>query len=81
MLSSIYSATFSFGQFLGPVYGGYFKEILGYRNWCDLAALILIVYSIIYYALISYFTKPIVKEMENLDEKSKKTNISTTFEG
>ena len=32
MLSSIYSATFSFGQFLGPVYGGYFKEILGYRN-------------------------------------------------
>ena len=32
MLSSIYSATFSFGQFLGPVYGGYLKEILGYRN-------------------------------------------------
>ena len=32
MLSSIYSATFSFGQFLGPVYGGYFNELIGYRN-------------------------------------------------
>ena len=51
MWSSIFTGTFSLGLFLGPIYGGYVKEIIGYRNLCTLSAIILVAYSFIFYAV------------------------------
>ena len=49
--SSIYNAVFSLGMFLGPVYGGHVTELLGFRVWCDIMGVILIIYSIVFYIL------------------------------
>ena len=62
MWCSIFSGTFSLGLLIGPIYGGYVNDLVGYRNLCDISATILVLYSLIFYAF--------YKLTEKSDEKS-----------
>ena len=51
--SSIHVLNHRFGVLLGPIYGGFMNYLVGYRTTCDIVAIVLITYSIIF----SIFTR------------------------
>ena len=49
LCSSIYIINHCSGTLSGPIYGGYMNYLVGYRTSCDILAIILISYSLIFY--------------------------------
>ena len=70
LCSNIYSFTFSIGQFFGPIYGGYLTNYIGYRSCCDTVAVMLILYSIVFFVL-ARNTKSMSSDMEYISKESK----------
>ena len=58
LCSNIYTFTFSIGQLLGPIYGGYLTGFVGYRTCCDSVGMILVVYSILFFIFGHVYSKP-----------------------
>ena len=42
---------YSFGQFVGPIYGGYATYLIGYRTCCDIVGVTMVLFSILFYIL------------------------------
>ena len=75
--SSIYNAVFSLGMFLGPVYGGHVTELVGFRTWWDVMAVILIIYSIIFYLLNLIKSRNEMKNSTRFNDTSTKLCLSS----
>ena len=55
--SSIFTLNQKIGMLLGPLYGGYMNYLVGYRTTCDIVAIFLILYSILFYMLTRHYVQ------------------------
>ena len=62
---------YSFGQLIGPIYGGYVTYLIGYRACCDIVGLMMVLFSILFYILGHCYSQSLFSE-------SNMTNITTT---
>ena len=73
--SSMYSMCYCIGMFVGPIYCGYIKNSFGYQTSCDIMAISLIAYSIIFYFLCIYNHesspkfKPVISNLPNVENE------------
>ena len=64
---------------LGPLYSGYMTYAVGFRTSCDIIAILLIAYSIIFFIFTREYTKSDDKDTSKADIKSFEYHTENEF--